>query len=144
MGSRIFTPAEATRTLPLVRRIVQDILGIGRELRQLWERDELSEREEERAAEIAEQLEEHFRELDQIGCSFRSPDFSMGLVDFPSIIDGVTVLLCWRDDEPTLGFYHEPHTGYAGRKPIPAELLGGRAKEPAAVSEGGPGAGLGA
>lgn len=130
MGSRIFTPAEATRTLPLVRRIVQDILGVGRELRLLWERDELTEREEERAAEIAEQLEEHFRELDQIGCSFRSPDFSMGLVDFPAIIDGAMVLLCWRDDEPAIGWYHEPNGGYAARKPIPAELLA--APQPAA------------
>ena len=127
MGSRIFTPAEATRTLPLVRRIVNDILEVGRELRRLWERtDELTEAEQARAAEIAERLEEYFRELDLIGCSFRSPDFTMGLVDFPAIIDGALVLLCWRDDEPDLRYYHEPHTGYAGRKLIPAALLAAR------------------
>lgn len=127
MGSRIFTPAEATRTLPLVRRIVQDILAVGRELRVLWEREELTEAEEARAAEIAARLEDYFRELDQIGCSFRSADFSMGLVDFPAIIEGALVLLCWRDDEPDLRWYHEPHVGYTGRKPIPVELLVARA-----------------
>ena len=104
MTRRVFTPQEANRTLPLVRKIVADILSVGRELRSLWEQDrdgelDLSSGERRRAEEVVKELESYFRELDQIGCSFRSPDFSLGLVDFPAVIEDQLVHLCWRSDE---------------------------------------------
>ena len=120
---KTFTPYEATRTLPFVRRIVADILERGRELRGYYQRADLTNDEEARARDLSAELDELFEELDLVGCSFRSPDFAFGLVDFPAVIDGKTVHLCWRDDEPSLGWYHEPHAGFAGRKPIPRELL---------------------
>lgn len=120
---KIFTPYEASRTLPLVRRIVADVLERGRALRELQRLDELTPEQEDRAQELVDELEELFRELAQIGCSFRSPDFSFGLVDFPGLIDGRPVHLCWKDDEPELRWYHAPDAGFAGRKPIPAHLL---------------------
>ena len=120
---RHFTPYEATRTLPLVRRVVADILERGRELRAFYQRTELTGEEERRARELAAELDGLFEELDQVGCSFRSPDFTFGLVDFPATIDGKPVHLCWRDDEPDLRWYHEPGAGFAGRRPIPAHLL---------------------
>jgi hypothetical protein len=123
MVPRVFTPLEATRALPFVRRIVADILERGRELRGLWERAELTASHEQRAEALAHDLEGLFAELDSVGCSFRSPDFSLGLIDFPGLIDGQMVHLCWRSDEPSLAYYHEPQAGFAGRKPIPAELL---------------------
>jgi hypothetical protein len=62
-------------------------------------------------------------ELTEIGCSYKDWGFEMGLVDFPGFIDGQPVCLCWRSDEPTVEWYHAPEAGYAGRQPIPAELL---------------------
>ncbi|MCA8924463.1 MAG: DUF2203 domain-containing protein [Planctomycetes bacterium] len=114
--------------MPLVRKIVADILSVGRELRSLWEQDrdgelDLSSGERRRAEEVVKELESYFRELDQIGCSFRSPDFSLGLVDFPAVIEDQLVHLCWRSDEEELLYYHDPRVGFAGRKRIPAELL---------------------
>jgi len=120
---RIFTPAEATRTLPLVRQIVGDVLERGRALIVLRRRDELSDEDEEQAARLASELEDLLHELEQVGCTFRSPDFQHGLIDFPGIIEGRLVHLCWRDDEPDLRWYHEPAAGFAGRKPIPPELF---------------------
>lgn len=120
---RIFTPLEASRTLPLVRQVVGDILEKGRALRGLYERGDEGQDEEDRKRALAAELEELFAELEQVGCSFRSPDFSYGLVDFPGIIDGKLVHLCWRDDEERLAFFHEPDAGFAGRRPIPAALL---------------------
>src|SRR5690606_27036570 len=122
-GVKTFSPYEATRTLPLVRQIVGDVLERGRALRELWQRAQLEPHEETRAHELARELEECFEELKQIGCSFRSADFAHGLVDFPSGIDGETVHLCWRDDEPDLRWYHLPSAGFAGRQPIPEHLL---------------------
>jgi hypothetical protein len=120
---KLFTPYEANRTLPLVRRIVADILERGRELRALQQRADLDGEEERRARELTAELDGMFEELDAIGCSFRSPDFTFGLVDYPAVIEGKPVHLCWRDDEPDLRWYHEPNAGFAGRRPIPEHLL---------------------
>ena len=123
MANKVFTPAEASRALPLVRRIVSDILPRGKELHALRLQEALSAEDEARAADLIAELEELFAELDAIGCSFRCPGFDVGIVDFPGIIDGELVHLCWRDDEPALRYYHAPQAGFAGRKPIPQELL---------------------
>jgi len=121
---KTFTPAEASRTLPLVKKIVADILVKGKEHRGLVE-DEGPETvvKEDRKNVLEAELQELFHELEQLGCSFRDWGFQIGLVDFPSEIDGEPVLLCWRSDEPSVGFYHSAEAGYAGRKPIPTKLL---------------------
>jgi hypothetical protein len=122
-----FTPAEATRTLPLVKQIVGDILERGRELRDLsgTESDESTDtvEKQDRRNVLEEELSGLMKELEQLGCSFRDWGFEVGLVDFPSTIDGQDVLLCWRSDEPAVRFYHTPEAGYAGRRPIPPVLL---------------------
>ncbi len=109
---RLFTPREAQSALPLVRRIVTDILETAGRIRAL----------EEGAAELPplqEEVEEHLRELESIGCYFKDWNFSVGLVDFPAVIDGETVFLCWRSDEDELAWYHRIEDGYQGRKPLP-------------------------
>ena len=44
------------------------------------------------------------------------------LLDFPAraIRDGeaFAVLLCWRDDEPDIAYYHPPSGGYRAREPV--------------------------
>lgn len=43
-------------------------------------------------------------------------DIERGLVDFPAIIGGREVFLCWEQDEDDIEFWHELDTGYAGRE----------------------------
>jgi hypothetical protein len=45
-------------------------------------------------------------------------DLDRGLIDFPAIRDGREVYLCWIDDEPDIGFWHELDAGYAGRQAL--------------------------
>ena len=45
-------------------------------------------------------------------------DLDLGLVDFPSVIDGEEVLLCWRQGEESITHYHGINEGYYARKPI--------------------------
>ena len=71
---------------------------------------------------LSDELDELFGELEQIGCFYQDPSFTLGLVDFPAIIDGEEVLLCWRSDEPGVAYYHGPE-GYRGRRPIPKAYL---------------------
>ena len=41
-----------------------------------------------------------------------------GLVDFPSLMDGREVYLCWREGEAQIDFWHEADAGFAGRQPL--------------------------
>jgi hypothetical protein len=50
------------------------------------------------------------------GCVVK--DIEVGLLDFPSRIDGQDVFLCWRLGEDRIRFYHGMDEGFAGRKPI--------------------------
>jgi hypothetical protein len=43
-------------------------------------------------------------------------DVSRGLVDFPAIIGGKEVFLCWEHDEEDIEFWHELDAGYGGRE----------------------------
>jgi hypothetical protein len=43
-------------------------------------------------------------------------DLERGLVDFPAIIGGHEVFLCWEKDEEDIEFWHDIDTGYAGRE----------------------------
>jgi hypothetical protein len=109
---RLFTRDEAESTLPLVRQIVADILQTGRRIKEMSEDNEESPR-------LQEELEENLRELADMGCYFKDWNFSIGLVDFPAMIDGQIVFLCWRSDEDSLRWYHSIENGYQGRKPLP-------------------------
>ena len=109
--------------LPLVRRVVDDILRIGRHVRGLSvEQTEKPEGEAE-VTRLMDQMDELFEELEGLGCAYKDWNFSVGLVDFPSVIDDREVLLCWRSDEADIKYYHDPDTGFEGRKLIPGYAL---------------------
>lgn len=126
---RLFTVEEANRTLPLVRRIVEDIVAEYARWREMVHEYELAassstadhpnaEAEHfQRAAQASAEEIEHFRqELEALGITFKG--FDLGLVDFPAEIDGRAVWLCWRLGEPSVQYWHETDAGFAGRRPI--------------------------
>jgi hypothetical protein len=43
-------------------------------------------------------------------------DIERGLLDFPALIGGREVFLCWESDEETVEFWHDLDAGYAGRE----------------------------
>jgi len=45
--------------------------------------------------------------------------FAPLLVDFPSEVDGVPVLLCWLEGDEGLDWYHRADLGFAGRRRLP-------------------------
>ncbi|MDA2811991.1 DUF2203 domain-containing protein [Nocardiopsis sp. RSe5-2] len=40
------------------------------------------------------------------------------LLDFPAMLDGVSVRLCWLEGETALGWYHRSELGFFGRRPL--------------------------
>jgi hypothetical protein len=55
-------------------------------------------------------------EVEQIGCELK--DFRVGLIDFPALLDGREVCLCWQLGEDDITYWHETTDGFAGRRPI--------------------------
>ena len=45
-------------------------------------------------------------------------DVSRGLVDFPALIGGREVFLCWESDEDDIEFWHDLDSGFAGREKL--------------------------
>ena len=56
-------------------------------------------------------LEFHRREI-------QIKDLDRGLVDFPALIGGKEVFLCWEQDEDDIEFWHDLDAGYAGREKL--------------------------
>jgi hypothetical protein len=61
-------------------------------------------------ADIKEMLQE-FQERE-----IQIKDLNRGLIDFPAIIGGKEVFLCWEQDEDDIEFWHDLDAGYAGRE----------------------------
>lgn len=120
--TKLFTPVEANRTLPLVRGIVADILEGARELRGLTALSTDPENDEE-IEQIRQDILDLMQEIENLGAAYKDWDFKVGLVDFPARIEGKDVLLCWRSDEAAVAWFHDPQQGFAGRRPIPESLL---------------------
>jgi hypothetical protein len=54
--------------------------------------------------------------IEQSGIVLR--DIDRGLVDFPALMDGREVYLCWELGEDEVAFWHELETGFGGREPL--------------------------
>lgn len=138
---RIFTVEQANNTLPLVRRIVEDVVrehrrwqekilelelvsstaaaaAVGAERSAPSSSDERVAAIERDAMAIARDIDTFERELEELGIVLK--DRRLGLIDFPGEIGGRTVWLCWRLGEPAVQYWHDLDAGYAGRQPLPA------------------------
>jgi hypothetical protein len=54
--------------------------------------------------------------IQETGCLVK--DLDLGLVDFPSLLEGEEVYLCWKLGEEHIAFWHGIEEGFAGRKPL--------------------------
>ncbi|MDE3151362.1 MAG: DUF2203 domain-containing protein [Gemmatimonadota bacterium] len=130
-----FTVDQANATLPLVRKIVADVVRVHASWREKIleldlaassaqaERDRgETERLEREVQALAREISGFQRELDSLGIELKDP--RLGLVDFPSELNGRRILLCWRLGEPEVQFWHEVDGGYAGRQPLAPSLVG--------------------
>lgn len=63
-------------------------------------------------AQVKDVLQEFFVREIQI------KDLDRGLIDFPALMNGAEVFLCWENGEKDILFWHDLEAGYAGRKRI--------------------------
>jgi len=124
---KTFTIEQANSTLPLVRRIVQDIVdhyGSWQEL--VKSLDVLAaspapdsvkiDRLQRDIQSAARTIDGFVRELNDLGVEMKGLD--IGLVDFPGEVDGHPVYLCWRLGESAVAHWHERDAGFDSRRPL--------------------------
>lgn len=58
----------------------------------------------------------HVNNIEQHGCQLK--DVEVGLIDFPALMNGEEILLCWKYGEKEIAHYHGPEDGFQGRKPL--------------------------
>lgn len=130
---RHFTPEEANSVLAQLRPLVEQLVESRREHVSVLERQEELERKirgngggippAELASAtaavdaVARRLARLVDEISSLGAQVK--DLDSGLVDFPALLRGETVLLCWLLGEDEIGFWHRVEDGFAGRRPLP-------------------------
>ena len=124
---KIFTVEEANRTLPLVSRIVEDLVREHK----LWEDkvrefelatvgsspehpDAIAELLQMEAQRLATNIEGYIAELNDLGVICKG--MGTGLVDFRGRIDGRDAFYCWKLGEVSVLYWHEVDAGFVGRQ----------------------------
>ena len=79
----------------------------------------LARRKAEREKAI-QRAKDAVAEIDAAGVQVK--DLDIGLLDFPCMVDGDVVLLCWKLGEKGITHYHGTSEGFAGRKPIDGRI----------------------
>ena len=119
---RRFTVSQANSALPLVRRIVGDIVKTHGQVLRLQAEIEQSANAKDQAATQTQldlsvtRLEDFVEELSEVGCELK--DYQVGLIDFVGRHQSRDVYLCWKLGEEQIGFWHEINAGYTGRQLI--------------------------
>jgi hypothetical protein len=132
---RHFSPEEANAALERVRPLVERMVAHRQAHAAALERQEQLEGHirgngggipPATLAEVAAEVEREARELarlvDEIaehGAEVK--DLDEGLIDFPALRQGETVLLCWKLGEDEIRYWHRVEDGFAGRRPLPLD-----------------------
>jgi hypothetical protein len=133
MSDRYFERNEAEELLPMIASVLTDAReekqkmdALDRDLaqaaakimvmggwipphRELAEKRLLRDQSRDKIKQAIEQIQE-------IGCVLK--DLDEGLVDFPALLDGREVYLCWKLGEKRIGYWHGVEEGFTGRKPL--------------------------
>lgn len=131
-NKRRFSLEQANRALPLVSRIVRDIVATHQNITALQGKQSAgttgksgkvvkAEKSATKPADkeleaVVDRLQSFVDELTSIGVELK--DYQTGLVDFIGRHQGRDVYLCWKLGEESITHWHELHTGFTGRLPV--------------------------
>ncbi len=132
---RHFTPEEANAALEDVRPLVEAMVSHRRAHAGALARQEELEGHirgngggippaelADTAAEVDREGRELAAVIDEVtALGVEVKDVDEGLVDFPALRRGETVLLCWKLGEDEIGYWHTVDGGFAGRRPLPLD-----------------------
>ncbi len=117
----------ATERLATVGPLLETLRAQRADVARLSERLRLAEADEDadpavagvlraRIRAVVDQMEGAVSRLDDWGIVLR--DIRSGLIDFPALVNGRQVWLCWRLGEDEIAWWHELTTGLESRRPL--------------------------
>lgn len=65
---------------------------------------------------LVDQMQASVARIDGWGITLR--DIDSGMIDFPALVSGRQVWLCWQLGEGPIAWWHELEDGFAGRRPL--------------------------
>lgn len=130
---RTFTLSEAQALLPLLSGLVQTAMRAHQAVEEIDQQlqalishillaggvqvDPLhTARLKAERARTTQRLEDAVREIAASGVQLK--DLDQGLLDFPFLMNGKVVLLCWKHGEAAIQHWHGLEEGFANRKPL--------------------------
>ena len=122
--TRFYDIDDANATLPGLDSILTTLADQRDELIRLRDQvaaDETPEAEELRRIRLrmqglVDQMAAGVARIEEMGITLR--DIPGGLIDFPALVNGRQVWLCWRRGEADVGHWHPVDTGFADRRPL--------------------------
>ena len=124
MHDRHYSVEEANSMLPKVKPVLQKL----RDAKDLLVDDDAHELLSDSApanggGEPGRQVGEAFLEVRRLLGALQEADIVVrdidrGLIDFPAILGGEEVYLCWELGEDAIAYWHDLETGYRGRQPL--------------------------
>lgn len=117
-----YTREEARALLPKLRKWLEEIQNLQRELIRyenqldslLSQGDDAGGNSVNANVRAVARLHLLTKEFNQREIFIKDAD--RGLVDFPAIIGGREVFLCWELDEEDIEFWHDIDSGFSGRE----------------------------
>jgi hypothetical protein len=133
MAQRYFTPADVNRLIPELERIVRHLRLLEGEIQEKEWRLRQAKTEAKRKGEPVDSvtflqeeteieflrivMQSQFERVQEMGGEVKTGL----LIDFPAVIEGDEVLLCWKPGEAAVEWFHGLREGFTGRRRIPAE-----------------------
>jgi len=117
-----YTREEAQALLPKLREWLKRLNELRRELERSDKRlSSLMHPGNDLGGDLVNQWVRTLAEMQELLAEFQRRDIQIkdlerGLLDFPAIIGGKEVFLCWEQDEDAVEFWHDLDTGYSGRE----------------------------
>jgi hypothetical protein len=122
--SKHYTREEATALLPQIKEWLQQLDVLRAALRKHDQRVEsLLDAGTDRGGPTVNDWVRTMADIQHVLEEFRSreifiKDPDRGLIDFPAIIGGREVFLCWQSGEGDVEYWHDLESGYSGREPL--------------------------
>jgi len=122
---RVFTLSEANRLIPQLNSKLTSIQQAKAVLSRTKEDIKKANTQAEYGGGSAvghlyilglQQVSTNLRAIQELGILVK--DLDLGLCDFPHLLDGRVVYLCWKLGEQEVRWWHETTTGYKDRYPL--------------------------
>ncbi len=117
-----YTRDEARALLPQIRQWLAQLNQLRKNVERFEQRlSQMAAQSDDIGGETVNDWIRALADMQQILVEFQRrqifiKDLDRGLIDFPAIIGGREVFLCWESDEDDIEFWHDLESGFAGRE----------------------------